>query len=380
MKITFMALHLGFGGVEKYIITIANMLCEKYDVEIVATYKMSERPSFSLDDRVQVKYLLESLRPNKKELGCALKCKNLVKIIKESYRSYKILSFKKSRNIKAIQSLDCDVVISTRDFHNELIQKYANDKIVKITSEHNHHNNDEKYINRIVKSCNGFDYMLPISKELTLFYQEKLEGVDVRYIPFCIEKPSVVSNPTFEKPVFISVGRLSPEKGTFELINIFEKIHNKQDDAILHLVGDGPLMDDVKNKIKQKKLENNVNIHGFLRRNEIEQLYSESSIYLMTSYTESFGFVLLEAMSCGLPCVAFDSAQGANEIIKNEENGYLIADRNDELYVDIVLDLYVDKVQMKQMSKCAKECVNEYSYENTRNGWLALMNEIEAKI
>ena len=48
----------------------------------------------------------------------------------------------------------------------------------------------------------------------------------------------------------------------------------------------------------------------------------------MTSYTESFGIVLIEAMSHGIPCIAFDSAEGAREIINSGENGYLINNRN----------------------------------------------------
>ena len=50
----------------------------------------------------------------------------------------------------------------------------------------------------------------------------------------------------------------------------------------------------------------------------------------MTSYSESFGLVLLEAASFGLPLIAFDSAEGAKEIIQNGQNGYLIQNRNKE--------------------------------------------------
>ena len=48
----------------------------------------------------------------------------------------------------------------------------------------------------------------------------------------------------------------------------------------------------------------------------------------MTSHTESFGIVLLQAMSHGVPCIAFDSAEGARELINSGMNGYLIKRRN----------------------------------------------------
>ena len=53
---------------------------------------------------------------------------------------------------------------------------------------------------------------------------------------------------------------------------------------------------------------------GYLNRKEIDKLLSESSLYVMTSYTESFGIVLIEAMAYGIPCLAYTSAEGANDL------------------------------------------------------------------
>lgn len=381
MKITIMALHLGFGGIEKYVITIANMLSEKHDVEIISTYKMNEKPSFTLSDKVKVTYLIKNMVPNKEQLKSAIKNKNLFSILKEGLYSTKLLILKNTLNKKAIKKCSSDIIISTRDFHNDLIGKYANTSCIKISTEHNHHNNDKKYIQNLLNSLKGFDYFLPISKELTNDYAKKLAGTKTKvlHIPFCIDTPACEVQPTFEKPVYISVGRLSPEKGTLDLIHIFNNIVKKQPNAILHLVGDGPLMEDVKKLVSSYQLENKVIIHGFLNKNKIDELYCSSSIYLMTSYTESFGFVLLEAMACGLPCIAFDSAQGANEIIERGINGYLIPERDKDLFVQRVVSLYENKEKLKEMSTYAKNALSIYSYENTKNKWLDFMNRINKK-
>ncbi|MDF9824979.1 glycosyltransferase involved in cell wall biosynthesis [Breznakia sp. PF5-3] len=379
MKITIFALHLGFGGVEKYVITIANMLCKKYEVEIVSTYKVLESPSFPVDKRIRISYLIEDLKPNKEKFKKAIHSKKFLSIVREGFVSLKILILRKKRNIQAIKKCKADVIISTRIFHNKLIQKYAAKNIIKIATEHNHHNNDKKYIDKLVHSCNHFDYMLPISKELTTFYQKYLENVEVRYIPFCIDEPKdlPLTKNDESKMTFISVGRISKEKGVLDLIDIFYEIWQKIPDAFLHIVGDGALMSLVKNKVKEYKLEDYVCIHGYLYKDQINNLYSLSNVFLMTSFTESFGFVLLEAMSFGLPCIAFDSAQGANEIIKNGINGYLIKNRNKAVYVKTAIDLVENKKQLEDMNENARFRAMDFSCENTEKEWLHLMSEIE---
>lgn len=381
MKITLLALHLGFGGIEKYITTIANILCDKYEVEIISTYKTTQKPAFYLSPKVKVTYLIEGLTPNREQLKEARQKKKIFSILKQVVISMKILYFKNKENKRAIKECKSDIIISTREYHNEMIQKYASKKIIKIATEHNHPNGNEKYANRVVNSCYGFDYLLPISKELVNFYKEKLKKTEVQviYIPFCIEEPENFKQPTFNDPTYISVGRLSPEKGSLELISLFSKLKKEQSNAKLHIIGDGALMNELKLKVKQEGLEKGVQIHGFLDIKNIYELYAQSSIYLMTSYTESFGFVLLEAMVNGLPCIAFDSAQGANEIIENGFNGYLIKDRDTNEFIRETILLFSDKKKMKSFSINARKKAEEYSFNRTKSDWLNLVKEINSK-
>lgn len=378
MRVTIFALHLGFGGVEKYISTIANILSEKHSVQIISTYKTTEKPAFCINDNVSVHYLIP-YGPNSLGLKNAVKERNIFRIIKEGFKAAHILGMKRYRNIKAIKKQDCDVIISTRIFHNRLIQKYAKNDIIKITTEHNHHNNNERYIGQLCDSCKEFDYLLPISKELTDFYTRRLDRVKVLYIPFCIEQPVCYERKHSDKYHLITVGRLSPEKGIMDLITIFEKILAIVPNSYLHIVGDGNQYQQVKEEIEKRGFRDKICMHGFMKREDIDKLYVQCSAYLMTSHTESFGFVLLEAMACGVPCVAFDSAQGAKEIIVDGSNGYLIANRNVENYVNTVVDLIMNEEKWRIVSNSAKLSVQNYSYENTKEKWLQLFDTIEGK-
>ena len=57
-KITFLVLHLGYGGIENAIATLANLLSKDYDVEIISTYKLYSEPVFKINDKVKINYLM----------------------------------------------------------------------------------------------------------------------------------------------------------------------------------------------------------------------------------------------------------------------------------------------------------------------------------
>lgn len=71
-KITIFALHLGFGGVEKYLSSLCKMLEENYDIEIISTYKVLDKPAFPFSEKVKITYLIDD-KPNKEEFKQANK-------------------------------------------------------------------------------------------------------------------------------------------------------------------------------------------------------------------------------------------------------------------------------------------------------------------
>ena len=265
MKISIYALHLGFGGVEKYVITLANMLADVHEVEIVSTYKMQDKPAFYVRPEVKIHYLIEDLKPNREELRSALAKKNPLLLIKEGWRSLKVLYLKRHRNIVSLRQCRSDVVISTRIFHNSLIGKYARPDIVKITGEHNHHNNDKKYIASVISSCKGFDYFIPISKELCEYYRNEMKniGVETKYIRFCIDENPDKKRPVFAGKNLISVGRFSHEKGMIDLVNLFKRLHLEDSSICLNIVGDGEEYRTVSDLIRKDNLQDCVVLHGF---------------------------------------------------------------------------------------------------------------------
>ena len=85
------------------------------------------------------------------------------------------------------------------------------------------------------------------------------------------------------------------------MIDIFNEVHKEKENSILMLVGQGPLMEEIKEKVKALGLEKNVMFLG--QRNDVKDLYQAFDVFCLPSLYEGLGMVLIEAQSSGLKCI-----------------------------------------------------------------------------
>ena len=377
-KITILCLHLGYGGIEVAVSNLANMLCNDYNVEIVSIYNIYGKPVYDINKKVTIKYLYDG-GPNKKEFKESLKKLQLIKTLKEGIKSIKILKIKKNSMKNYIENCDSDIIISTRIEITEILSKYYKGKGILISQEHAHHNNNKDYINRVIKSLKNIDYFMPVSRKLTKFYKNKVKGnTKVMYSPLCVDYIPDKETKKNNKNI-VSIGRLSPEKGCLDLIDVFNLIHKEDSECVLHIIGDGEEKIKMQEKIKNLNLNDSVVLYGYKDKEFIREKLNDMSLYLMTSYEESFGLVLLEASAFAIPSIAFSSAEGACEIINNNVDGYIIEDRNKEEMKEKVLELLNDKQKLALFGHEAKIKCNEYSYEVVKEKWLGIIEDILKK-
>ena len=369
-EITIMSLHLNYGGIEKYISSLCNMLDKKFKINIITTYKINEKPSFEFSDNVNITYLINS-GPNREDLKKVLKDKNIFKIIKEGLKSIKILYLKNYKNIEAIKNIKSKYIITTREFHNSLVGKYANRNIITIATEHNYHNNDKKYIKKVISSLKGIDYLVTVSEELKEFYEDKLNGTKCIYIPNVLD--SLPNKETdLKENIIINVGRLEPEKGQKDLIDIAKNVKKEIKDLKLYIIGDGSLKSELELEIKKQNLEDTIILTGFLDKKEMEKYIIKSKLFVMTSYTESFGLVLLESMSYKVPCIAFKDANGAKNLLKNDI-GILINNRDKNAMSKAIIEIMKNSKKLKEYSIKSYEESKKYLADNVKKQWLELL-------
>lgn len=366
-KITVFALHLGVGGIEKYTSTLCGILENDYKVNIICTYRVSDKPVFDFSDKIKISYLIDG-KPDDVSIKKLVKKFKIIKIVKEFFRRVKNHYFERTLNIKAIRTLKSDYVITTRLFHSELVSKYLNhNKIKSVMTDHNYHQNNIKYINRIIKAADKFEKFVVCTKDLFDSYASKLPNTESIYMPNSLDNISDKKT-TFEYKNVIAAGRFSPEKGFLDMIEVFKYVHDQDKEIKLFLLGDGFQKQAIIKKVYDLGLQNVIVLPGFVTGSNQEDYYLKSSLYLMTSFTEAFGLVLIEAMNYGIPCIAFDSASGPKELITNDI-GVLISSRDKKKMASEIVKLINDKNVLLEYQKSINSYINIFSPEAALKNW-----------
>lgn len=374
-KVYITSLHLKHGGVEMAITLLANALVKRsYDVEILCIYNLGE-PVYKLDDRVKVRYLT-NVKPNREEFKRAIHDKRVINVFKEGLYSIKVLYLKKKTMVNVIKHIKEGAVIATRIEHATILSKYGKDNIIKIAQLHHDHGFSKKICNNFIKRYDNIDYSVVLTdllnKEVSQMMKDNSFTKHITIPNFITSYPEYSNDGRKNK--VIAVGRLCEVKGFDRLIDIWSLV-KKEKDYVLEIIGDGD--DDIKSELQRRirkyGLEDSVILMGALNHDQVIDEMRSSKAYVMTSHSEAFPFVLLEAMSVGLPVIAYDVRVGPAAIIRQGINGYLIKDWDDKGFSEKICDVLNDKKLFLELSNNAFIRANEFSEDAVMKNWLEII-------
>ena len=178
-----------------------------------------------------------------------------------------------------------------------------------------------------------------------------------------------------ENKVAIFVGRFSKQKDIQSLLKIWSIVSNRHPDWHLHIYGGygeekKVLMDMIK--------EMGCNISVFPPTHDILVKYRDSSLLLLTSLYEPFGLVLPEAMSCGLPVVAFDCPYGPREIIRDGVDGFVIENRDIEKFAEKVCILMANHDLRIKMGREGVKSSSRFEEDKIMPLWINLFQSLKS--
>ncbi len=174
------------------------------------------------------------------------------------------------------------------------------------------------------------------------------------------------------------VGRFVEQKNHRFLIDIFNEVHKQKENSILLLAGQGPLMEEMKEKVKILGIEDSVNFLG--QRNDINELYQVMDLFLFPSLYEGLGMVAVEAQVSGLPCVVSTEIPKIAKVTKKIT--FINLENKIEIWTEIIFKYlkninrkninFTDGIKkydiIKETTKFEKKYLNSYKRNEIKNG------------
>jgi glycosyltransferase involved in cell wall biosynthesis len=347
-KIAIVIADLDLGGGQRVAINLANALAKNNQVSIIIFQ----------DDEIHYE------APGKLiHLDCPQKNSVLGKVFNVFKRAYKlrklikkeqfdhVYSFMESANFPTAMA-DKNAALSVHCNPRELI--FFESVLVKFTY---HRVKNVIAVSEDVASILRSDYGL---KNVSRIYNP----VDVEDITTEVDEP--YQHP---KPYIVALGRFHEVKRYDLLINAYSS-SKMQQDCDLVIVGDGELRPELEAQVEQLKLQDKVHFVG-TQSNPFPYLAGARFITL-SSRTEAFPMVLIEALALKCPVVATDCPTGPREIVEHGINGLLVENENTEAFSKAIDQLYYDVELHQQFQNNAIASIQHLTGDVISKEWLAL--------
>lgn len=363
------------GGVERVLTTKANYLAEVagYDMTIVLTDGKGKAPYYPLSPKVHI----VQLDIRFEELWHLSFLQKIPVYLKKQCAYRKKLT-------ATLMELRPDITVSLlrREINFITSIKDGSKKIGEIhVNKDNYRNfeaNDSNFIKNmfakwwmrnLINKLKRLDHFIVLTNE----DKEKWAGItNISVIPNPISSlPKQTS--TLDSKQVIAVGRYAYQKGFDMLIQAWKKISMKHPDWKLSIYGSGNKQSYL-DLVKELNLEESCCLNDAVT--DINERYCESSILAFSSRFEGFGMVLVEAMSCGLPCVSFACPCGPKDIITDGKNGYLVEPENIESLAERICQLIENEELRKEMGKEARKRAEDFTEEKIMCQWVDLFENI----
>lgn len=375
--LTYTALHLRHGGVERALTTQANALVRRgYPVRILCTYNFGE-PAYPLDPRIEVVYLTGCL-PNREAWLRAKAEGRYLALLGESVRAAWVLWRKGSTMRRALRSVREGVVISTRHEHSLLLARVGRPGVQKVAQLHHDHAFREDLLEGFAGpygKLDDFVLLLPQLREEVQAFLASKPGAHPRVHSIGNAWPAEdlavlegLPDPERENRL-LWVGRLEPEKDPLRAISAFAKMDWPEGELLL--LGDGSLREACREAAEAAGVGDRVRFAGMVSGEEVLREMKKARALLLTSRTEGFGLVLLEALLAGLPAAAYDVRVAPRAMIADGKTGFVVPDGDEAAMTDRLRTL-VSSFEMDEEAR--SHLLKRYSEEQIADDWEAVFS------
>lgn len=379
MKIAYIyPAFINIGGADKIIISKANYMAERwgYEVYLITDSQNGLEPFFPLSEKVH----LVDLDINFFQQYQYGPLKRLMVYLRLMRKYKRALT-------QTLAQIRPDIVISTFSRDAKFVNLYKRYAKAAIAEVHTTKKNIRALPNLRLKggvykllaayiehqlnaSAKKFDEVVVLN---TLEEELWRPVRPVRVINNAVQYYPEEENPLLAKSV-IYVGRAEYEKAPDRLIEVWRLVAQRHPDWTLRMFCTGAMLDELKAKVQEYGIEQQVLFMPPTK--DMEHEYMNSSLCVLTSRYEGFPVVLQEAMGCGLPCVSFNCPSGPRYIISDGEDGFLVDDGDIAAFAEKVCLLMDDEGLRQRFGRSAKEHMGRYSKEVIMAQWQELFQQL----
>lgn len=354
------------GGIERVLAGKINYFVEQEGtaVFLLTTEQKGKPHRYPMSDKL----IPEDLGINYNRKISYFNPKNFSKIVKHFWRLR-----------RQLRQIDPDVVIIPNFDFSFYFLPFIHRKSKKIKEYHS-----SRYFESIQRHKNT-SFLRKLRYRLTDYIERKYDSLvlltpdekqhyksdNTLVIPNALERiPD--KKATLQAKKAISAGRIAPVKGFKKLIAAWAFVAKRFPDWQLEIYGEGEkaYVDELKNQIKDLHLESMVCLCG--QTQELEAKMLAASLYLMSSQTECYPMVLLEAQAVGLPIVSFDCPYGPRNIITHNIDGLLVENQYSDKLAGGIIELIKNKDLRFKMGENANDSTIKNQSDLIMNKWIGL--------
>ncbi|MGB4028011.1 MAG: glycosyltransferase family 4 protein [Acetomicrobium sp.] len=213
----------------------------------------------------------------------------------------------------------------------------------------------------IRKAINNAAVVLAVSKTLAGKLMTYSDRKRIEVIPNMVDTGFFVFPPVPRKVspfCFLTVARLNPKKGLDLLIKAFARAFSQENDVFLEIGGDGEQRAELESLVKNLRLNERVSFLGELSLEQVREAMWHANAFVLPSYVETFGVVLIEAMATGLPVIA-TACGGPEEIIK-PDTGLLVEPGNVVEMSKALKNVYEHRFELRKKELAVRNYIVDY--------------------
>lgn len=372
MKIVYFFRSLAvWGGLERIIIDKANRLADLgYDVSILTADQGDHFVPYTINPNVYVE-----------DLGIRLHRQYNYKGLRRLWTRWRLQRLLLYRLRSRLEQLRPDVVITVATDYTEFVVSAVGGKTAVIVESHSIYQrtfNQQRHMARYHdwrrrRSLSAARVIVALTEADAADWRKHYPTVQCIPNIVCLNPTGRMGSHATRRVIF--VGRFDGQKRPELAISVWQRVQPQHPDWELHIYGEGERWEAVSEAASHAT---GVIVHEPISR--IFDAYCDSAFLILTSSYEPFGLVMPEAMSCGLPVVAFDCPYGPRDIVTDGTDGFLVAEGDEQGFADSMARLMDDASLCSTMGVAAAKSSQRYTAARIMPQWQQLFMTITATL